>query len=64
MKQFITCTVFTVLLYFIGCILAESFNPMEWQNKEATVYWGFFVLAVWFIPMMFNYLDGKENFTK
>lgn len=62
MKQFITRIIFTILIYFVGCILAESLNPIEWKYKEATFWWLVIIIFIWLIPICINYLGSKENF--
>lgn len=62
MKQFIICLALTVLLYYMGACLNQSYDPMFWGIGEGNVILFFLILVVWLAPLMLNYLNGDKNF--
>lgn len=62
MKQFTICLGMTLLLYYIGACLNGAYDPMEWGTNVGTVMLSFFIVLVWIVPMMLNYLGGKKDF--
>ena len=62
MKQFLICLTFSIILHFTCSIIGNSFNPFDWKNIEAKVFYALFQMSCWLIPIMINYLEEKENF--
>ncbi len=61
MKQFMTCLLLSGLLYLISSVGAADFNPTHWAG-EGRFLFGLFIMVIWIIPILMNYLNGEENF--
>ena len=56
------CLFFSLLVYYAGVCLGESYNPMHWFNKDG-VFWFFMIeFVIWFFPVGLNNLNGDKNF--
>jgi NADH:ubiquinone oxidoreductase subunit H len=61
MKQFLICTLLTILLYLGGSAIICTFDMRMWL-PEGRFWFVMFTFFIWIFPILLNYINGEPNF--